>query len=405
MVELREQRSGGAVIHMKNVEYLIGSEKVLNTPLQTYSDDVIGFVSQFSRNLMKSPALRIYTDISALAFWCRKANIQKLKESCEESNNRVGRGLCFHIAPGNIPINFAFSYMFGLLAGCSNIVRLSSKQYPQIKPVCDSLTETLNEYPEIQKRTAFIRYPIDDEITKEFCKIADARLIWGGDETIAKVRNMSSKPRCVDVCFSDRYSISIIDGKAILNASDEDISRLVDGFYNDTYLMDQNACSSQQIIFWRNGSDYAKKIFWNAIYKCASNKYELQASIVMDKYTQIFEDILEEKPIKSINIDTNLLHRVELSRLENDITELRGKGGYFYEYEIKSIYEIAPFVTEKFQTVTYFGVEPETIRRLVIDNHLKGIDRIVPIGKAMDIGIMWDGFDLARVLSRLIVKE
>ena len=405
MVELKEQKSGGAAIHMKNVEYLIGSEQVLNTPMQTYSDEIIDFVSQFSRILMKSPFLRVYPDISALAFWCRKSNILKLKEGCEESNNRLGRGLCFHIAPGNIPINFAFSYMFGLLAGCSNIVRLSSKQYPQIKPVCDSLSETLKDYPEIQKRTAFIRYAADDEVTKEFCKNADARLIWGGDETIAKVRSMPSKPRCVDVCFSDRYSIGIVDGKAVLDATDEEMIRMADGFYNDTYLMDQNACSSQQIIFWLNGSDNAKDKFWNAVYKSASNKYELQASIAVDKYTQIFEDILDEKKIKSINVNTNILHRIELSKLKEDITDLRGKGGYFYEYEIKSIDEIAPFVTEKFQTVAYFGVDPEKIRRSVIENELRGIDRIVPIGKAMDIGIMWDGFDMVRVLSRLVVKE
>ena len=29
---------------------------------------------------MKSPIIRTYTDLSALAFWCRKGNIQKLKE-------------------------------------------------------------------------------------------------------------------------------------------------------------------------------------------------------------------------------------------------------------------------------------------------------------------------------------
>lgn len=387
---------------MKNVEYLIGSDSIVNTPLQTYSDEAMEFSALLSKNLMKSPALRAYTDISALAFWCRKANLQKLKENCPDSENRVGRGLCFHVAPGNIPINFAFSYMFGLLAGCSNIVRLSSKHYPQIKPVCDTVAETLATCPEIEKRTAFVRYPADDRTTAEFCKIADARLIWGGDQTISKVRTMPSNPRCIDICFADRYSICIMDGNAVMSANDTMLSRLIYNFYNDTYLMDQNACSSQQLVFWQHDSKEARDKFWNALYEMVQKKYMLQVALGVDKYTHVFEDVLDGRPIGKVERDTNLLYRLELSELAGNLTELRGKGGYFYEYGLDDISALAPFVTEKFQTVTYFGIDPEKVRKFVINNHLRGIDRIVPVGKAMDIGIMWDGFDLARVLSRYV---
>lgn len=387
---------------MKNVEYLVGSSNITDAPLMPYSDEAIEFASLLSKNLMKSPALRAYPDISALAFWCRKANLLKMKENCPEADKRLGRGLCFHVAPGNIPINFAFSYMFGLMSGCSNIVRLSTKPYPQIKPVCDAIIDTLKGCPEIEKRTAFVRYPADDETTAEFCKNADARLIWGGDTTIAKVRAMSSKPRCIDICFADRYSISVIDEKAVLEADDTALSRLVDNFYNDTYLMDQNACSSEQLIFWVNDGADARKKFWDAVYEFANGKYNLQAALGVDKYTHMFEDILDGKPVDEIERKTNFLYRVKLSRLEGDITSLRGKGGYFYEYSLKDISEIVPFITEKFQTVTYFGIEPEQVREFVVSNRLRGIDRIVPIGKAMDIDILWDGFDLVRMLSRLV---
>lgn len=387
---------------MKDVEYLVGSPNITDVPLQAYSDEAMEFLAALSRNLMKSPSLRIYPDISALAFWCRKANLQKLKQSCPEAGKRLGRGLCFHVAPGNIPINFAFSYIFGLLAGCSNIVRLSSRPYPQIKPVCDAVTETLGSFPEIEKRTAFVRYAADDETTAGFCKNADARLIWGGDYTIEKVRTMSCKPRCIDIGFADRYSICMIDGEAVLDTNEKALVRLAESFYNDTYLMDQNACSSEQLILWLNDSEGARERFWNAIYDYASKKYELQVAVGIDKYTNMYEDILDGKPIDKIVRQTNLLYRAEISKLDGDITKLRGKGGYFYEYTLSDIKEIAPFVTDKFQTVTYFGVDPEMIREFVISNYLRGIDRIVSIGKAMDIDIIWDGFDLVRMLSRYV---
>jgi len=36
---------------------------------------------------------------------------------------------------------------------------------------------------------------------------------------------------------------------------------------------------------------------------------------------------------------------------------------------------------------------------------LTGIDRIVPIGKTMEIGMVWDGYNLTESLSRIISAE
>ena len=38
----------------------------------------------------------------------------------------------------------------------------------------------------------------------------------------------------------------------------------------------------------------------------------------------------------------------------------------------------------------------------IVNNSLIGIDRIVPIGQALNIGVIWDGYDLIRKLSRII---
>ena len=36
------------------------------------------------------------------------------------------------------------------------------------------------------------------------------------------------------------------------------------------------------------------------------------------------------------------------------------------------------------------------------NNNLFGVDRVVPIGQAMDINIVWDGYDVVKSLSRAI---
>ena len=385
---------------MKNINYVIGNENILNVPMQPCSDEVCNFLNEISINLLKSPIIREFTDLSALAFWCRKANIQKIKEKYS-NNDRLGRVLCLHIAPSNIPINSIFSYFFGLLAGNSNIVRLSSKEFPQVDFICDLIKEVLKNYPEIEKRTAFVKYERSNEISEEFSKNADCRMIWGGDKTIKMFKALETKPRCIDITFPDRYSICIIDANKINEASEDEMKTLAEKFYVDTYLMDQNACSSPQLIYWVNDNKEARDKFWNYIYDYAQIKYPLQDAICVDKYTKLCEDAIMFDNIGTISYRTNLLYRSELNSLEN-VENIRGKGGYFYEYSLENWEDLYSVVTDKYQTITYFGIDAEALKTNIINHQLRGVDRIVQIGKAMDIGVEWDGHDLISELSRKI---
>ena len=42
------------------------------------------------------------------------------------------------------------------------------------------------------------------------------------------------------------------------------------------------------------------------------------------------------------------------------------------------------------------------VKKNIIENKLSGIDRIVPIGQALDISMIWDGYDLTSSLTRVI---
>jgi hypothetical protein len=59
-------------------------------------------------------------------------------------------------------------------------------------------------------------------------------------------------------------------------------------------------------------------------------------------------------------------------------------------------------VNNKYQTLTYYGVDKSTLLSFVIDNRLSGIDRIVPVGSALNISVVWDGYDVIGTLSRII---
>ena len=70
--------------------------------------------------------------------------------------------------------------------------------------------------------------------------------------------------------FADRYSFAIISAAAILERKEMDLANLAEKFYNDTYLMDQNACSSPHLICWmgeENEIKTASERFWFQVYQ------------------------------------------------------------------------------------------------------------------------------------------
>ena len=87
------------------------------------------------------------------------------------------------------------------------------------------------------------------------------------------------------------------------------------------------------------------------------------------------------------------------------IENLRGRFGLFYECDLKNFDDLKNIVNEKFQTLTYFGFDKNFLAEFVVKNNLHGIDRIVKIGRALDIGIFWDGYDLINQMSRTVFVE
>lgn len=400
---------GGAAILMKenNIKYLLGEPLKEVKPLPPYDEQVCEFLADLSKRLLKDKKVTQYPDVVSFAFFCRKANIYKLKKKFEDGKTRIGRGVVFHIAPSNVPVNCLFTYVFGLISGNANIVRVSSKNFVQVEIVCDILSKMFEEekYEKIYRMTAFVSYEKSTEVNDMFSSLADVRVIWGGDTTISNIRRSPLPSRATEITFADRYSLGIINPRRILEASESEITRLAEHFYNDTYLMDQNACSTPHLLCWISDEPSCvrsgKERFWQAVYNVAK-KYNLEDIKVSDKYTLLCKYAIDLKGIKSIQKYENLLYVVTLMQLPEDISLLRGKFGLFFQYDITSLDEFSNYITKKVQTCVYYGINPFELRNIITQKSLQGIDRIVPIGSSLDIGVIWDGYDIVEHLSRVI---
>ena len=62
-----------------------------------------------------------------------------------------------------------------------------------------------------------VKYQDNDNFTKLISTKCDARIIWGGDETIKKIRNFEISPRTIELTFADRYSLCIINSDKLID--------------------------------------------------------------------------------------------------------------------------------------------------------------------------------------------
>ena len=249
-----------------------------------------------------------------------------------------------------------------------------------------------------------IRYRDDEKnnISQTISKICDIRVIWGGDKTIEKVRKFPTKPLSSDITFADRYSISLINSSHVLKSNKNTINRLAANFYNDTMLMDQNACSSPHLIFWSGKEKIkASSIFWNALSEKIIKSYDFPDLAMTDKYIKLCKDISTNDNFKKSTVFNDFLHVIKIKKLDFNLEKLRGKWGYFYEYDLKQNNDLAPFINRKFQTLTYFGFTKDYLSKFFSVNKINGIDRVVPIGQGLAIDLYWDGYDIIRSLSKI----
>lgn len=395
------RKSAVVATHMQqslsDIEWLHGSMATLDDrPLIPFAEDTIEQLNALSTALLRDPLSRQYPDVVTFGFFCRKANLLKLKEQHSHMGLRLGRGVVFHIAPSNVPVNFAYSMVAGLLAGNTNVVRVSQKIFPQVNIIVQHMREIGME------RVAVVRYAHDSAANEVFSSKCDVRAIWGGDATIATIRKNALPARAFDICFADRYSLAVINADKLIE--ERDLDSLALKFYNDTYLFDQNACSAPHLVVWLGATNSivkAKEMFWSALQRVVEQKYIFQDVMAVDKLTALYRQAVA-MPMHAERTKDNLLCRVEIDTLASNIDAFRCASGYFTEYTAKNIDEIANIITSKYQTLAYYGVEKNELEDFALRNRLTGIDRIVPFGDTTAFSLIWDGNNLINTMSRIV---
>ena len=382
---------------------LAGTPDPDKAPGKSFEPKRMDFLSELSGRICKDPAARNYPEVYGFGFWCRRSNLEFMKKE-----GRRGKGLVFHIAPGNMPVMFAYSWAVSFLAGNSNLVRLPGKEAPETDLLCRYLEELFEktEYRDLKESNGFVRYGHWDRQTAAYSEMSDVRILWGGDETIRRIQKIPLKKAVEDIVFPDKYSIGVISPAYLSKLNKDEFFQMVHRFYNDTYSADQNACSSPKFIFWledcpEEGQLEAVKQRWWQELAFLAESYGMTARAAVLKYQKLCMAYLEHRGLEPVQRWKNLLYVTECRELPEHLWELNGLCGMFFQKNIRDPEEIFPWLEEKIQTVTVVGTDPGMLERKIRRAGVPGVDRVVEAGQALLFDPVWDRKDLREILSEV----
>jgi len=194
-------------------------EFILGNPYEPFSEEVVLFLDDLSKILVKDKRSHEFPDVATFAFFCRKSNILSIKKKYVDAGHiRLGRGIVFHITPSNVPVNFAYSFLAGILAGNLNIIRVPSIRFTQVMIIIEAIKKVCERkcHEELSRKLILVRYDRQNTFTSECSSFCDVRIIWGGDTTINQIRENKLPSRAFDVTFADRYSLCAINADSFI---------------------------------------------------------------------------------------------------------------------------------------------------------------------------------------------
>lgn len=411
---------------MNSINYIVGAEigssidqvlfRLGQEPTWRPLDQrAIDFVNRFSQKLLTAQGVKIYPELVALGYWFRGAHLKKLFDTPLNTRKdaiQLGRGLAFHLAPSNVDSVFMYSCLLSLLAGNSNLVRVSMKFSDAFTFLISVLKETLEEPvgKPIRPRIVLLTYPHNEELTRNISEACFVRVIWGGDDTVKAIRLIPLRPTATEICFPDRFSVCALNAKVIIDASDIEMLDLVSRFYNDAFWFSQQACSSPRLVAWVGSNEEiesASKRFWTDLTKVVLKKNpENTEAMNMARIAACFEYAAHAiaRPNNLCSCKTESFINLKMdSVLNKSAKDIHCGNGLFLEVNLRDLLDLVAYLTDKEQTLTVHGFETDELIVFAESLPPRAVDRITNVGDALAFTPVWDGYDLLVSFSRILI--
>jgi hypothetical protein len=378
--------------------------------LTPFAEPIKQLCRVLSRGLLSAPEVRQHPQLVALGYWLRPAALKTLEErfraGVPAGTIAVPRGLAFHLPPANVDTLFVYSWLLSLCVGNANLIRLPEEPTPPVALLLGQIGRAL-EAAGLDGHDMIVTYPRDDRITGALSELVDVRCVWGGDAKVRHIHALPLSPHGIEIGFADRFSMAALRSQAVLDLDPEQRHALVEKFYNDVFWFDQMGCASPRIVFWVGSPELGRMAsysFFKALKEIIEKKgYRVELGTVLGRLGYAYRSILD-LPVSRLELHRNELYVLTLDQAV-DFRETVFGAGTLMQVALDRLADLVGFVVRKDQTLTQFGFASDELEALVRTLNGRGLDRIVPVGRALDFHHVWDGMDLLRQFSRLVHVE
>jgi hypothetical protein len=229
-------------------------------------------------------------------------------------------------------------------------------------------------------------------------RLADVRVVWGGQEAVETVRGLPASWDTEDVIFGPRTSLAVVDPKL---ANDRVLARLV----TDIVYFDQQACSSPQQLYvsGRPGEpafdDFVARF---------TQEFERQANAIPRHLLDLGETYQVQRDRARLILDDGRVEHDTGTRWTVAVgsrprLDIHGVNRFIQVIPFNSVDEVYAFIPDNAQTVvTLLG--PEEADRFTEGSARRGVCRFPRPGEGNGFELPWDGIPLVSRLCRWVVR-
>jgi hypothetical protein len=376
---------------------------------EPFAADRRAVIHALSAAFLADPLLRGDAASVAVAYWMRRAQIERLaseferRVQAEPTVVRVPVGRVFHLAPANVDTLFIYSWALAFLCGNANVVRLSQERPPVVEAMLGAFRAVAREHAVLGAGDRFVTYEHDAAATEAISAWCSHRVIWGGSETVAALRPLALNPHASERVFGNKFSYSVFAAACYLAADAEERARIASGFFNDLFWFDQMACSSPHVLFWvgsRAETEPAIDAF-EADLQAEADRRGFVPSAASAVQRRAFAFELAANADVRVGLGHPGFVGIRVREASGLVRETCG-GGLLRHYRLDRLDDLAGFAEEGDQTVTHFGLGADELRGLARLAGSRGVDRVVPVGEALAFDVVWDGYDLLDDFTRRV---
>lgn len=225
---------------------------------------------------LATPAFADVEGIAFLATWLRKKSLTAMLDASlggraaaldgfvangARKLRAAPRGIVAQWIAGNIPTLAVFSFVLSALAKNVNLVRVPKESHAVVERMLAVLADTKIDGlsgAELLSGAAFFYFPGEDRALHAALSLrADARVVWGGQATLATVLALPRHEHVEDIVFGPKFSLGFVDaGARDRVAGGDEIARSI---VRDILFVEQSACSSPHILYVEGDLDDARR--------------------------------------------------------------------------------------------------------------------------------------------------